>query len=103
MSCAQEGGQLPRHQLPPLPPPGAAPAPPEPAAPACPRLPLSHLPLPNQPGSFVFEGKPPELKREELNKRSSKKAEATVELEVSGGRLRRLELFLYVRRWCARV
>ncbi|KAI7845959.1 hypothetical protein COHA_000505 [Chlorella ohadii] len=33
--------------------------------------------------SFVFEGKPPELKRAELAKRSTKKEEATTELEAA--------------------
>ena len=34
-------------------------------------------------GSFVFEGKPPELKSAELAKRSSRKAEAAGELEAA--------------------
>lgn len=44
---------------------------------------------PRRPCSFVFEGKPPEMKRAELAKRSSKKEEATTELEAAkevGGR-----------------
>lgn len=38
---------------------------------------------PPHPCSFVFEGKPPELKRHELSKRSTKKEEATTELEAA--------------------
>lgn len=42
-----------------------------------------HPAAPLPPRSFVFEGKPPELKRAELAKRSTKKEEATTELEAA--------------------
>lgn len=35
------------------------------------------------PCSFVFEGRAPELKREELNKRSSRREDATGDLEAA--------------------
>ena len=38
---------------------------------------------PTPPHSFVFEGKAPELKRAELNKRSAKREGATADLETA--------------------
>ena len=54
---------------------------------------LLNAPTPSSWCSFVFEGKPPELKRAELAKRSTKREDATRELEaakeVGGGGSRR--------------
>lgn len=43
----------------------------------------SAAPQPSLPCSFVFDGKPPQLKSDELSKRFSRKAEATEDLQIA--------------------